>query len=93
MKLTVAVLPGDGVGPEVTQEAMRVLGRSLGTIRMRRWRLHLPPCEPKKKPWTRKERAMLGRLPDAEVARRTGRTLGAINGYREKLHIKAWSQK
>jgi hypothetical protein len=37
--------------------------------------------------WTTKERALLGKLPDDEVARRTGRTRNAVRQKREKLGI------
>ena len=35
--------------------------------------------------WTRAEVALLGRVPDEEVARRTGRTPNAVRCKREKL--------
>jgi hypothetical protein len=34
--------------------------------------------------WTRKELALLGKLPDEEVARRTGRTLNAVRAVRAR---------
>jgi hypothetical protein len=35
--------------------------------------------------WTRAEMALLGRVPDEEVARRTGRTPAAVRRKRETL--------
>jgi hypothetical protein len=35
--------------------------------------------------WTKAEVALLGRVPDEEVARRTGRTVGAVRQKRERL--------
>jgi hypothetical protein len=37
--------------------------------------------------WTTKERALLGKLPDDEVARRTGRTRNAVRQRREERGI------
>ncbi len=37
--------------------------------------------------WTAKERALLGKLPDTEVARRTGRTREAVRIERERQGI------
>jgi hypothetical protein len=37
--------------------------------------------------WTEEDLALLGRLPDEEVARRTGRTWNAVRQKREKLGI------
>ena len=37
--------------------------------------------------WTRRQVALLGKLPDAEVARRTGRTPNAVRQKRETLGI------
>ena len=37
--------------------------------------------------WTRKELALLGKLPDEEVARRTGRTLSAVRSMRYRRGI------
>src|SRR6266568_7251846 len=41
----------------------------------------------KRKPWTRDELALLGRLPDAEVAELTGRTFGTVWQKRRALGI------
>jgi hypothetical protein len=37
--------------------------------------------------WTEEETALLGTVPDGEVARRTGRTAGAVRQKREELRI------
>jgi hypothetical protein len=37
--------------------------------------------------WTKRQLAMLGKMPDKEVARRTGRTVGAVRQMREELGI------
>ena len=37
--------------------------------------------------WSRKELALLGRLPDDEVARRTGRTIDAVRSVRYRRGI------
>jgi len=46
----------------------------------------MQPCsEPNgSRPWTRAEMRMLGRLPDADVAKCTGRTVNAVRQKREK---------
>src|SRR2546428_2486572 len=41
----------------------------------------------KRKPWTRNELALLGKLPDAEVAELTGRTFGTVWQKRRALGI------
>jgi hypothetical protein len=38
-------------------------------------------------PWTAEELALLGSLPDDQVAARIGRTVAAVIGKRERLHI------
>ena len=57
MRLTIAVLPGDGIGPEVTQQATRVLHAigdacghefdcpefAIGAAALRRYGTPLPP--------------------------------------------------
>jgi hypothetical protein len=37
--------------------------------------------------WTKAEEALLGRLPDEEVARRSGRSVNAVRQKREKLGL------
>jgi hypothetical protein len=37
--------------------------------------------------WTREEDALLGEVPDAEVARRTGRSEGAVAARRKKRKV------
>jgi hypothetical protein len=46
--------------------------------------------------WTAKEKRLQGKLPDAEVARRTGRTIGAVRVKRVELGLpnpasRAWT--
>jgi hypothetical protein len=37
--------------------------------------------------WTRDENALLGEMPDEEVARRTGRTVTSVKSRRKKLEV------
>jgi len=48
-----------------------------------------PPVNPATPPWTQKELALLGKLPDKEAAARTGRTVKATQLQREQLKIPA----
>jgi hypothetical protein len=43
--------------------------------------------------WTPEEEALLGEIPDAEVCRRTGRTLTAVRNHRQILRIPCTSGK
>jgi hypothetical protein len=43
--------------------------------------------------WTAEEEALLGTMPDAEVARRIGRTVGAVRSRRGILRIPSTSGK
>jgi hypothetical protein len=45
------------------------------------------------RPWTPEEDALLGTMPDPEVARRTGRTPGAVQGRRAALDIDGFYRK
>src|SRR4030095_15687814 len=53
------------------------------------WTQTSPSCMPglKSKPWTRADLALLGRIPDSVLARRTRRTIKAIVAERERLRI------
>ncbi len=42
--------------------------------------------------WSQDELALLGRMPDKEVAQRTGRSLGAVNKKRKELHLPALTE-
>src|SRR5260370_31249445 len=42
------------------------------------------------KPWEAREEALLGKMPDAEGARRTGREESAVYSWRRKVHVKMW---
>jgi hypothetical protein len=50
-----------------------------------------PPTNPPD--WTQEEEALLGKLLDAEVSRRIGRTLDAVRAKRQLLRIPALSNK
>jgi hypothetical protein len=47
----------------------------------------LPRVYPVFPPWTKSEIALVGKLPDKEVARRTGRTLYAVQTRRNRLKL------
>ena len=40
--------------------------------------------------WTKKEIALLGRMPDKKVALKTGRTVAAVEAKRFALEIPPW---
>jgi hypothetical protein len=61
-------------------EAVQRLNRSRGAIHKRREALGV--AEKREDPWSAKELALLGVVTDAEVARRTGRTLAAVKKKR-----------
>lgn len=49
--------------------------------------LGIPIREPSCRPWTKAEEQWVGKLPDAEVARRTGRTVNAVGEHRRDLGL------
>ena len=55
---------------------------------VRRARLHIPNPYNQFRPWTREEEALLGRIPDEEIARKTGRPLGSISNKRRELGLR-----
>ncbi len=85
------------VSPEVAAEKLE---RTLAVVLARRRELGLPEYDSRKKqtqggglrPWTRQEDALVRKLPPSEVAKRTGRTLGAVRTRRTKL-LKETSDK
>jgi hypothetical protein len=65
--------------PRERVERRRRTARELG--------LRPNPSHVNGRPWTQEELALLGKLPDDEVARRTGRTWGAVTQRRNVLKI------
>lgn len=63
-----------------TRQKMSVAHKRRGT---------LPPKAGR--PWTEKEEALLGKVPDELVARKTGRKVSAVVWRRWKLRIERWS--
>jgi hypothetical protein len=56
---------------------------------------HIQPC-PKpngSRPWTREELALMGTMPDDELAEKTGRTEGAVRRRRTKLGIETFRDR
>ncbi len=43
------------------------------------------------KPWEAWEEDLLGKMTDAELARRTGRKESAVYSWRKQLHVKMWN--
>jgi hypothetical protein len=66
---------------EAEQPARREIAERLDLGRHLRHGYHGPR-------WTRMERALLGKLPDAEVAGRIGRTVGAVRQKRNLAGIR-----
>jgi DNA-binding CsgD family transcriptional regulator len=83
------------LGKMPDEEVARRLGRSVSSIVAYRGNLRIPifvpaggrPARAKRRPWTASDIALLGKLPDDEVARLTGRRVGAITTQRWKLGI------
>ena len=83
--------------PEVAAEKLK---RNLAVVLARRCELGLPEYDSRKKqtqggglrPWTRREDALVRKLPPSEVAKRTGRTIGAVRTRRTRL-LKETSDK
>jgi hypothetical protein len=78
------------VSPEVAAEKLE---RTLAVVLARRRELGLPEYDSGKKqtpgghlrPWTQQEDALVRKLPPSEVAKRIGRTLGAVMTRRTRL--------
>jgi hypothetical protein len=63
-------------------------GRTVAAIRFRRKQiLGRPPCNPVWKPWTAKEKELLGKMTDGEVALRTGHPVRSVKATRCKLGV------
>jgi hypothetical protein len=75
---TAEALPGVKLPPEQVERRRRT-ARELG--------LRPDPSHVNGRPWMEEELALLGKLPDDEVARRTGRTWGAVRQRRNLLKI------
>ena len=78
------------LGTKSDAEIGRLLGRGLPGIRRRRRLLHIrltqwPSGKTIARKWTQPEVQLLGRLPDTEVAERTGRKLRSVIGKRWSL--------
>src|ERR1041385_730804 len=56
---------------------------------MRRRRLGIPHGNPAYRNWTRKERRLLGKAPDEEVARQLHRSVQSVRAERNKLGTRA----
>jgi hypothetical protein len=86
------------VSPEV---AATKLGRAVAAILNRRRELGLPEREARNdknrrgapRPWTAAEDALVRKLSPTEVAKRTGRTIGAAKTRRAKLHKATGTRK
>ena len=63
------------------------MNRSLENVRYKRVELGIPFCNPRYEIWKPAELALLGELPDEEVARRTGHSLTSVRHARTKRHI------
>jgi hypothetical protein len=69
-------------------------GRTVAAVRLRRKQIFgRPPCNPVWKPWTPKEKALLGKMPDGEVAQLTGHPVRAAKATRRKLGIPCFNPK
>jgi hypothetical protein len=54
---------------------------------VRRQQLGRPACNPVWKAWTEKDKALLGKFPDTEVAKRTGHPVNSVRNTRWSLSI------
>jgi hypothetical protein len=64
------------------------LNRTSGAVGRRRRKLGLPQIDPPFRWWKPEEDKLLGTAPDAEIARRLGRTESSVKGRRLLLRIK-----
>ena len=58
------------------------MGRAPDAVSAMRLKLGKPYANPARKPWMENELVLLGKMPDQEVARRTGRTVGTVRQAR-----------
>ena len=72
-----------------TRELMKILGRPWDGIQNHRLKLNIR-LRPTDKPWAESEIKLLGTERDDVVAKRLGRTVGAVKAKRKKLHIPAF---
>ena len=63
------------------------MNRSLENVRCKRFELGIPIHNPRHEIWTAGEVALLGTLPDEDVASRTGHSLASVRQARTKRHI------
>jgi len=52
------------------------------SVKQTRCKLHIPSFSPRNIPWTGEQDALLGQIPDREVARVTGHTFAAVRTRR-----------
>jgi DNA-binding CsgD family transcriptional regulator len=75
-------------------ELSRRLRRSYDCVRNERIRLKIPSiCPLNSKRWTRQEERLLGKLSDAEVAKRLGRSVLSVGMHRRLLGLRKFSRK
>jgi hypothetical protein len=75
------------LGKETDRSIAEELGTSVSTVRLMRERLAIPALHPGR--WTAGEKKLLGRLPDGEVARITGRSRVSVKTKRRLLGLRA----
>jgi hypothetical protein len=78
-----ASLRGKRIPPELVQRRVQNR-RSKGPIKMHRWR---------EAGWTADQLALLGTMPDGELAARIGRTEGAVRVQRSRLGIRTYQDR
>jgi hypothetical protein len=81
-----------GTKSEPDQVLARRFGRPVSAVRHRRAKkrirvMGIPFHNPHYETWNPDELALLGKLPDEEVARRTGHSLTSVRHARNKRHI------
>ena len=72
----------------------------MNAVMLHRRRLGIPNPHNEFVPWTAEEKAMLGKIPDEEIARRTGRPIGSVSNKRQQQRLpkpnaqrKYWSEE
>src|SRR5438876_4658211 len=73
------------------EKLLRVLRQS-NKVRHRLRRAITSTGKPRAPEWTLQEQALLGKMPDAEAAKRLGRTIVAIRVRRQRLNIPNFGQ-
>jgi hypothetical protein len=74
-------------GRNSDSDIARVTSRSLQAVRLKRFKLAIPPVNPRYKHWIPKEIRLLGKFPDRVLARRLNRSLLSVQMKRRKLRI------